>query len=849
MDPKNAIIRTSLLVLVFVLFAATALPVVGAGTQAFPATASDLSEIEFALTGTETGWLRFGGRLFHTENNGIAWQDVTPTPDQSETLVDVYFLNTNQAIALTVGLNGVGWKLELLKTGDSGSSWHATTVIVPEHARDFENVPFGDAFIQWQNDQNGWILVRQATSINFSVGILMRTSDGGQSWTVSEPPAAEEFVFVDEKLGFMRDPTDATRLFQTQDGGSSWQSILMLGVNLAVDELEQVGLPIKWQGGQLLLPVWVHREEFQPRLVFLAAERDTRGSVEGTAWVQATGTLDPQPWEITPASELRFSHISSFDGKSLWLGLSGSKCAQNTLAGEEDLPLVSATCTNEFLLLSSQDAGAHWQLVGLPSDILTAAANTIQEGGFQNMPEVDQELHAVQWVQVFQGQGFDACEIPSLSKLQAWFNSSPYKSVNLYIGGISRYCDNNALTAAYLQQMFNQGWRFIPTWVGPQAPCTNFNHRFSWDPDEAYAEGVDNANQARARLLQLGLTNPDGTGSIVYDDLEYFPYSAACSAAAREFVRGWTTRLQQLGIISGLYASSWNLDQNEIYNLQPPPYAAWIAEWYRDPGYRPDVTVWDVDWLDDIYWSNHQRVYQYSGGHNETWGGVTINVDSNVLDGIVAAPYGADLTAPVTGYNAAGTIGITPWYKTPVTVTLTATDNSAGVKRTYYRINAGSWQIFTAPFSVSGSGKKTINYMSVDLVYNWESMKTASFYVDSEPPVNPVVTSPGCQAWNGVPQAWCNNPWFTWAGAYDVGVGLNPTDTYEVYWGTDKTATSGTRTSATQLNPPAIPTGVPYYLRIRTQDKHGLWSAWQTIYTLIYDYRFTHQLWLPRVAK
>ena len=849
MNPKNVIIRASFLALALMLFTLAAQPVVGAGTRPFPTPTLDSSEIKFALTSTETGWLRFGDRLFHTENMGTDWRDITPPLDQSETLVDGYFVDSSQAVTLAVSSSGVQWQLKLLKTGDSGLSWQAIPVILPNHAQDFENAPFGDAFIQWQNSDSGWILIKQATSRNFSVGILLRTNDGGQSWAVSEPPAAEEFDFLDEELGFMLDPTDPTRLYQTQDGGLSWQNIQPLAAQSDLGEVERVGLPTEWQAGELLLPVWVKHRASESELVFLAAQSGAQNWVEGTARVQTTGTINMQSLLDTFGADLNFSKLSSFKGKSLWLGLSGSNCEKGELLNNWDLPLSSGICTNEFLLLSSQDAGAHWQLVGLPSDILTAAANTIQEGGFQNMPEVDQELHAVQWVQVFQGQGFDACEIPSLSKLQAWFNSSPYKSVNLYIGGISRYCDNNALTAAYLQQMFNQGWRFIPTWVGPQAPCTNFNHRFSWDPDEAYAEGVDNANQARARLLQLGLTNPDGTGSIVYDDLEYFPYSAACSAAARAYVQGWTTRLQQLGIISGLYASSYNLDQNEIYNLQPPPYAAWIAEWYHDPGYRPDVTVWDVDWLDDIYWSNHQRVYQYSGGHNETWGGVTINVDSNVLDGIVAAPYGADLTAPVTGYNAAGTIGITPWYKTPVTVTLTATDNSVGVKRTYYRINTGSWQIYTAPFSVSGSGQKTINYMSVDQVNNWESMKTSSFYVDSEPPVNPHVTNPGCQAWNGVPQAWCNNPWFTWAGAYDLGVGLNPTDTYEVYWGTIKNATSGTRTSATQLNPPAIPTGVPYYLRIRTQDKHGLWSAWQTIYTLIYDYRFTHQLWLPRVAK
>jgi hypothetical protein len=171
------------------------------------------------------------------------------------------------------------------------------------------------------------------------------------------------------------------------------------------------------------------------------------------------------------------------------------------------------------------------------------------------------------------------------------------------------------------------------------------------------------------------------------------------------------------------------------------------------------------------------------------------------------------------------------------------------VKNTYYKINAGNWQTYTTPFALSGSGEMTIDYTSVDFNDNWEVMKSASFYVDDQPPVNPNVTDVGCQAWNGVPQPWCNDPNFTWAGAYDSGVGLNPSDTYEVYWGPVPDAASGTCTSVTQYDPPAIPTGVPYYLRIRTQDRHGLWSSWQTIYTLFYDPSFTHHYWFPKVGK
>lgn len=841
--------RTSFFILVFVLLIMAVKPVYGTGNIPLHPGPSNSDAIEFALTGEATGWLKVGNRIFRTESNGAEWREVTPLMNQDESLVDVYFSDSNRAYALILTETGEELRLDLLQTIDSGSSWQAKPVIFSDSTHGLQDLPFGNAFLQWQGKENGWILVKQAASSNFSAGLLLHTSDGGESWQVNEPPAAEDFIFMDENLGFMADPVDAASLYQTQDGGKSWQSIQPPGANSSDGALQRLGLPTQWRSGELLFPAWTTQGESEPELVFLAAQLGQQTLAEGTEWTITSTAIDPLSWQDSFGSDLAFTGISSFEGEYLWLGLSDASCQMDALEDDGAMPQSTLICQNKVFLLASDTGGEHWEAINLPYEIFSSTVSASEIGFFQDLPEVGQRLNTVQWVQIYRGQGFDACEIPTLSELQAWFNGSPYKAVNLYIGGISRACANNALTAAYLQQMFNQGWRFIPTWVGPQAPCTSFRNRFSSDPAVAYNQGVDNANQARARLMELGLTNPDGTGSVVYDDLEYFPYSSTCSAAARAFVQGWSTRLQELGIVSGLYASSRNLDQNEIYNLQPPPWAVWIAEWYRVPGYRPDVTVWDVDWLDDMYWSHHQRVYQYSGSHDETWGGVTINVDSNVLDGYVAAPYGSDLIAPVTSYRESGTIGISPWYKTPVTVTLTATDNSVGVKHTYFRINSGNWQLYSVPFQVAGSGQMTIYYVSVDRVNNWEALKSASFYVDSEPPINPRVTSPGCQAWNGVPQAWCNDPWFTWAGAYDRGVGLNTADTYEFYWGTNKNATSGTYTTATRYNPTAVPTGIPYYLRIRTQDKQGLWSAWQTIYTFIYDYRFRHQFWLPRVTK
>ena len=39
-------------------------------------------------------------------------------------------------------------------------------------------------------------------------------------------------------------------------------------------------------------------------------------------------------------------------------------------------------------------------------------------------------------------------------------------------------------------------------------------------------------------------------------------------------------------------------------------------------------------------WASHQRLKQYQGDHNETYGGVTLNIDSNCANGPLA-PTGA----------------------------------------------------------------------------------------------------------------------------------------------------------------------------------------------------------------
>jgi glucose/arabinose dehydrogenase/type 1 glutamine amidotransferase/plastocyanin len=98
-----------------------------------------------------------------------------------------------------------------------------------------------------------------------------------------------------------------------------------------------------------------------------------------------------------------------------------------------------------------------------------------------------------------------------------------------------------------------------------------------------------------------------------------------------------------------------------------------------------------------------------------------------------------DTTPPSTtsALSPATPDGSDGWYKTPVQVTLTATDNEggAGVEYTEYRAaGAPTWTTYDGPFTISADGSHTIEYRSVDLAGNTESTRSVSFKIDKAAP-------------------------------------------------------------------------------------------------------------------
>jgi photosystem II stability/assembly factor-like uncharacterized protein len=225
---------------------------------------------------------------------------------------------------------------------------------------------------------------------------------------------------------------------------------------------------------------------------------------------------------------------------------------------------------------------------------------------------------------------FDKCNVPTIDEMNSWWHNSPYYAANFYLGGISRYCANAELDAFWVGAVSKQGWALIPTWVGPQAPCTTFLHRVSSNPAKAYLEGRLEADAASAAAARLGLAS----SRVIYYDVEgYYGASQDCRNTMSTFIQGWVERLHELGAQAGVYGSC-NSYISDWSTLDPIPDNVWIASWNKK-SYDSTATVWGISCLDDALWANHQRIRQYTGGHVETWGGVSLSIDSNASDGTV----------------------------------------------------------------------------------------------------------------------------------------------------------------------------------------------------------------------
>lgn len=239
----------------------------------------------------------------------------------------------------------------------------------------------------------------------------------------------------------------------------------------------------------------------------------------------------------------------------------------------------------------------------------------------------------------FTGYGFDQCLAPTQKQMDVWLKKSPFLAAGIYISGDSRACRSQPnLNPTWISTQLSRGWRLLPIALGPQASCVarfpRYKDDFKISPKTAddYAaatgqgtvEADKNANDAAA----LGIA----PGSTIWYDLEAFDLTnTSCRESALRFVSAWVKQIEARGYVSGFYSSASSgikmLDDARI--TRPGQFALpkniWIARW-------DGIANTSTTYISEEGWRPGGRMKQYQGGHNETWGGVTINIDRNYLD-------------------------------------------------------------------------------------------------------------------------------------------------------------------------------------------------------------------------
>jgi hypothetical protein len=146
-------------------------------------------------------------------------------------------------------------------------------------------------------------------------------------------------------------------------------------------------------------------------------------------------------------------------------------------------------------------------------------------------------------------------------------------------------------------------------------------------PDRAGSEGRAAAADAVAQASSLGI----GPANPIYDDMEGYAVGRRNTPAVMAFLAGWTGGLHARGYFSGVYssASSGIADLVARHGASfHEPDDIWIADWNG----QATTGDWRVPAGD---WPNRQRIHQFLGPHEASYGGARIDIDSDYCDAAV----------------------------------------------------------------------------------------------------------------------------------------------------------------------------------------------------------------------
>jgi len=169
------------------------------------------------------GWVLQQTHLYWTENNGQDWADITPGDTQQQ-VSNVFFLNEQEGWAFLYerNLSGELTSISLASTRNAGNTWKISVI-----GEDEFKIPPGFAgptSMFFVDSQHGWIVLRLTSSSAFSIGLMLKTEDGGITWSeLQPPPSAGAILFTTAQDGWMVGGPAGDVIWATRDGGKTWK--------------------------------------------------------------------------------------------------------------------------------------------------------------------------------------------------------------------------------------------------------------------------------------------------------------------------------------------------------------------------------------------------------------------------------------------------------------------------------------------------------------------------------------------------------------------------------------------------------------------------------------------------
>jgi photosystem II stability/assembly factor-like uncharacterized protein len=334
---------------------------------------SKLAIFAAAPVDPKTGWLLTDQGLYHSNDGGHTWADVSQPPEMktfngARFVAGWEFLDADHA-----WLGGLGGGLEY--TADGGHSWRSARLpgdasvdgVVQDLHFSFVNPSTGFASVEMAHQSGvrgstgvfettdggtSWRLVNPAAPFDFkgeitftspttgwavgSVNGLYRTTDGGRSWIAQQPGRTSDRTASYGRPRFfgpdgvmearLNDATGTTVVYATHDGGRRWSR-----------RSPPRGLDVSSYGPGIA--------PFQP--------------VSAAHWVLAAGqrlfvTDDGGASWTERHVPLRVSGLSFFDGSTGWAWATTSGCSN------------PPSCPRGSALLGTFDAGRSWAPISLP---------------------------------------------------------------------------------------------------------------------------------------------------------------------------------------------------------------------------------------------------------------------------------------------------------------------------------------------------------------------------------------------------------------------------------------------------------------------------------------------------